>query len=111
MRRAPANPWPQLRASSLQLLTSLPGPPWLRPLPRSPSSLLHRQWSMPPKGEQALSPRAVSKLGGCPTDRRIISISGDGGFLFCAHELETAVCVLVRCRPGRAGVCVGRRVP
>lgn len=35
--------------------------------------------------------RQVSQRGGFPTDRRIISVSGDGGFLFCAHELETAV--------------------
>lgn len=52
---------------------------------RDPGSSLHHAWSSP------LSARAVSMRGGFPTEKRIISISGDGGFLFCAHELETAV--------------------
>lgn len=58
--------------------------------PPSPSSrsALHHQWSKPALG---LTMRQISLRGGMPTDKRIISISGDGGFLFCAQELETAV--------------------
>jgi len=33
----------------------------------------------------------LSLAAGMPTDKRIISVSGDGSFLFCAQELETAV--------------------
>ncbi|PRW39265.1 acetolactate synthase [Chlorella sorokiniana] len=53
---------------------------------RDPGSSLHHQWSKP-----ALTMRQISQRGGMPTDKRVISISGDGSFLFCAHELETAV--------------------
>ncbi|KAI7836323.1 hypothetical protein COHA_009831 [Chlorella ohadii] len=53
---------------------------------RDPGSSLHRQWSKP-----AMTVRQISLRGGMPTDKRIISVSGDGSFLFCAQELETAV--------------------
>ena len=45
-----------------------------------------------PCGEQRLHCLpSIPPLAGMPTDKRVISISGDGGFLFCAQELETAV--------------------
>lgn len=63
---------------------TLPSPPLISCPPGC--SALHHQWSKPP-----MSPRAISMRGGLPTQKRIISLSGDGGFLFCAQELETAV--------------------
>lgn len=52
---------------------------------RDPGSLVHGQW------DNVVEPQEVSLRGGFPTEQRVISLSGDGGFLFCAHELETAV--------------------
>lgn len=57
---------------------------------RDPGSSSHRTWSRP-SVRTAVSARAVSLRGGFPTERRIMSLSGNGGFLFCAQELETAV--------------------
>ncbi|KAI8476037.1 MAG: thiamine pyrophosphate enzyme, N-terminal TPP binding domain-containing protein, partial [Monoraphidium minutum] len=52
---------------------------------RDPGSTVHHAWSEPPAA------RAVSLTGGFDSGERFISLSGDGSFLFCAQELETAV--------------------
>lgn len=93
--------WP-LAAASVGSWAPRPRPsitsPSPFPLPSPPPcnrSALHHQWSVPSPRQSYGSPprpgRLPSMRAGPPTDKRIISISGDGGFLFCVQELETAV--------------------
>lgn len=65
---------------------------------RSPSSISHAWSALPPAMAAKVSGSldVVNGAGGaepdaCAPKERILSLSGDGGFLFCAHELETAV--------------------
>jgi hypothetical protein len=67
--------------------TSGRSPSFFFPRARAPRhrSTVHHAWSA------AGDARLPSLTGGLDTGERFVSLSGDGGFLFCAHELETAV--------------------